>query len=119
MFVSITVCLAQVQPVDWAAAEASLQVDRNVKEVAWATPGTTAGLAVLEEFCSARLKNFDKHRNDPVINGLSNLSPWFHFGKESYLVAICFSLAMRYKISGQWTHWGQGYCRDCWRLAGQ
>ena len=103
---------------DWAAAEASLQVDRNVKEVAWATPGTTAGLAVLEEFCSTRLKNFDKHRNDPVINGLSNLSPWFHFGKEAYLVAIYFSLAMRYKISGQWTHWGQGYCRGCPYLGG-
>ena len=71
----------QVQPVDWASAEASLQVDCSVKEVAWATPGTTAGMAMLEEFCSKRLKNFDKCRNDPASNGLSNLSPWFHFGK--------------------------------------
>lgn len=73
---------AQVQPVDWTAAEASLQVDLSVKEVSWATPGTTAGLAMLEEFCSVRLKNFDKDRNNPVVNGLSNLSPWFHFGKK-------------------------------------
>ena len=73
--------IVQVRPVDWVAAEASLQVDRTVKEVAWATPGSAAGMAMLEEFCSKRLKNFDKHRNDPVINGLSNLSPWFHFGK--------------------------------------
>ena len=55
-----------------------------MKEVAWATPGTTAGMAMLEDFCSTRLKNFDKHRNDPVINGLSNLSPWFHFGKPIF-----------------------------------
>ena len=72
-----------MQPVDWVSAEASLEVDHSVKEVTWATPGTTAGMRMLEEFCSKRLKNFDKQRNDPVIDGLSNLSPWFHFG-ESY-----------------------------------
>ena len=72
---------SQLTPVDWEAAEASLEVDRNVKEVSWAMPGTAAGMAMLEEFCSKRLKNFDKQRNDPCVNGLSNLSPWLHFGE--------------------------------------
>ena len=70
-----------MEPVDWGKAEASLEVDRSVKEVAWAAPGTAAGMAMLHTFCSKKLKNFDKHRNDPSIDGLSNLSPWFHFGE--------------------------------------
>lgn len=77
--------LTQVKPADWAAAEASLEVDCSIKEVTWATAGTAGGLAMLEEFCSQRLKNFSKDRNDPAVNGLSNLSPWFHFG-EKYII---------------------------------
>ena len=71
-----------MKPVDWAAAEASLEIDHSVKEVSWAVPGTSAGMAMLEEFCTQRLKDFNKHRNDPSRNGLSNLSPWFHFGED-------------------------------------
>lgn len=76
-------------PVDWEAAEASLEVDRSVKEVSWATPGTAAGMATLEEFCLQRLRKFDKQRNDPCVNGLSNLSPWLHFGKHCYNYFAC------------------------------
>lgn len=74
-----------MKPADWVAAEASLEVDHTVKEVTWATAGTTGGLAMLEEFCSQRLKNFGKDRNDPAANGLSNLSPWFHFGEKDII----------------------------------
>ena len=69
------------QPIDWSAAFQSLEVDKSIKEVDWATPGTVAGLQMLEEFCEKRLKSFSALRNDPNANGLSNLSPWFHFGK--------------------------------------
>ena len=70
------------QPNDWTAALDSLQVDRNVPEVDWATPGSKAGLLMLEDFCQNRLKYFDGYRNDPTKSALSNLSPWFHFGKN-------------------------------------
>ena len=69
------------QCVDWTAADSSLQVDRTVGEVPWATPGYKAGMTVLEEFCTTRLRDFHSGRNDPNLNALSNLSPWFHFGK--------------------------------------
>ena len=69
-----------VQSVDWVAAEKSLQVDRTVKEVDWAVPGTKAGAAMLEEFIRRRLKLFGEKRNDPNVDALSNLSPWIHFG---------------------------------------
>ena len=52
----------------------------TVGPVDWAKPGASAGLAMLEEFCSKRLKLFGTKRSDPAINALSNLSPWFHFG---------------------------------------
>lgn len=44
-------------------------------------PGSKAGLARLEEFCSKRLKQFASNRNDPTTNSLSGLSPWLHFGE--------------------------------------
>ena len=44
-------------------------------------PGSKAGLAKLEEFCSKRLKQFAANRNDPTADSLSGLSPWLHFGE--------------------------------------
>nr|XP_009680451.1 PREDICTED: deoxyribodipyrimidine photo-lyase-like isoform X1 [Struthio camelus australis] len=76
------------EPVAWEACYSSLQVDRTVKEVEWATPGTAAGLAVLQSFIAERLESFGSHRNDPNKAALSNLSPWFHFGQVSTQRAI-------------------------------
>ncbi|XP_029472371.1 LOW QUALITY PROTEIN: deoxyribodipyrimidine photo-lyase-like [Rhinatrema bivittatum] len=75
-------------PVDWDACCASLQVDRSVREVDWATPGTAAGLSVLQSFIGERLKFFCTDRNDPNKAALSNLSPWFHFGQVSVQRAV-------------------------------
>ncbi|KFQ05356.1 Deoxyribodipyrimidine photo-lyase, partial [Haliaeetus albicilla] len=76
------------EPIAWEACYSSLQVDRTVKEVEWATPGTAAGLAMLQSFIAERLKSFGSHRNDPNKAALSNLSPWFHFGQVSTQRAI-------------------------------
>uniref|UniRef100_A0A8D2ISD6 Deoxyribodipyrimidine photo-lyase n=2 Tax=Varanus komodoensis TaxID=61221 RepID=A0A8D2ISD6_VARKO len=78
----------QAEPIDWEACRASLEVDRSVKEVAWATPGTAAGLLVLEQFIQERLRFFGTDRNNPNRAALSNLSPWFHFGQVSVQRAI-------------------------------
>lgn len=78
-------CLVTAQPIAWEACYSSLEVDRTVKEVEWATPGTAAGLAVLQSFIRKRLKYFGSHRNDPNKAALSNLSPWFHFGEYPWL----------------------------------
>nr|XP_032801147.1 deoxyribodipyrimidine photo-lyase-like isoform X2 [Petromyzon marinus] len=68
---------------DWEAAWQSLEVDRSVGEVAWAQPGTSAGLEMLNSFINERLKLFSTDRNNPNSNALSNLSPWIHFGQIS------------------------------------
>lgn len=70
-------------PVDWEKVYSTLQVDTSVPPVSWATPGTKAGMRVLEEFCRKRLALYDPKRNDPNEDALSNLSPWLHFGQVS------------------------------------
>ncbi|ELT97477.1 hypothetical protein CAPTEDRAFT_152478 [Capitella teleta] len=85
--------------VDWIEAEKSLEVDRSVKEVDWATPGTTAGLKNLESFIQKRLGNFDADRNNPNKNALSNMSPWFHFGHVAPQRAMLMVNEMKTKYS--------------------
>lgn len=69
--------------IDWEAAEETLVVDRSVGPVSNITPGYKAAVSVLQEFCNKRIKLFGSKRNDPTINALSNLSPYFHFGENS------------------------------------
>ncbi|XP_025058533.1 deoxyribodipyrimidine photo-lyase-like [Alligator sinensis] len=79
---------APAQPIDWDACYAGLEVDRTVPEVKWATPGTAAGLAVLQAFVARRLPGYSEYRNNPNKAALSNLSPWFHFGQVSVQRAV-------------------------------
>lgn len=78
--------------IDWEAAEKSLQVDRSVGPVSTFTPGYNAGVSVLEQFCNKRIKIFGTKRNDPTVNALSNLSPYFHFGKYNKIKGgqVCY-----------------------------
>merc|ERR1712048_10230 len=46
-------------------------------------PGTDAGLSMLHHFIYKKLKIFDKDRNNPCMDALSNLSPFYHFGQVS------------------------------------
>lgn len=67
--------------VNWQEALETLDVDETVGAVKWAKPGYEAGIGMLQSFIEKRLKIFGSKRNDPTIDALSNLSPWFHFGK--------------------------------------
>lgn len=80
---------------DWTAARNSLQVNMEVAEVEWATPGSEAGLKMLFEFCNNRLRDYYEIRNDPMHDGLSNISPWLHFGQVS--AQRCILEVSRYK----------------------
>ncbi|GLH01467.1 CSON006582 protein [Gryllus bimaculatus] len=81
--------------IDWVAANKTLEIDKTVLPVKWATPGTTAGFKTLVSFCEKRLKKFSEKRNDPTQDALSNLSPWFHFGQIS--VQRCILKVKEYK----------------------
>lgn len=69
--------------VEWKQAYASLKCDMTIDEVPDVRPGYKAACAQLEDFCTKRIKLFSEKRNDPTINALSGLSPWFHFGQIS------------------------------------
>lgn len=60
----------------------SLKVDMSVKPVEWA-PGYESAMNVLSSFINSRLKIYNEKRNDPMVDGQSNLSPWLHFGQIS------------------------------------
>lgn len=64
---------------DWIGCWDHVKID-ELSEIEWATPGYKGGIKQLEIFCLKRLKNYATKRNDPVLNAISDLSPWFHFG---------------------------------------
>ncbi|XP_067630161.1 deoxyribodipyrimidine photo-lyase [Eurosta solidaginis] len=87
--------MADYKLVNWKAAEEFLECDRSVDAVDWAMPGYNAGIAQLQSFCAKRLRIFSDKRNDPTVNALSGLSPWFHFGHISVQRSVLE--VMRYK----------------------
>lgn len=68
---------------NWQEALSSLKVDTNVKPVEWLEPGETGARQTLDSFISRKLENYAQNRNNPVLDSLSNLSPYLHFGQIS------------------------------------
>lgn len=67
--------------IDWNEAFDFIDIDETVGECAWARPGYEAAVEQLQSFCENRLSKFDSKRNDPLVDALSNLAPWFNFGE--------------------------------------
>jgi deoxyribodipyrimidine photo-lyase len=65
---------------NWQKVFNTLDIDNSVKPVDWILPGEMAAKKMLKQFISKKLKNYDQSRNDPSLNGQSNLSPYLHFG---------------------------------------
>lgn len=55
--------------------------NRSVGEVKSLKPGEQAARRVFADFFSRRLSSYAADRNNPCMNGQSNLSPYFHFGQ--------------------------------------
>nr|HPR66291.1 deoxyribodipyrimidine photo-lyase [Methanothrix sp.] len=68
---------------DWDRIRRDLEVDRAVSEVDWIAPGARAARGALRRFIEEKLSAYDRDRNDPSIDGQSNLSPYLHFGMIS------------------------------------
>lgn len=67
--------------IDWGKIYSSLKVNKEIKEIDWALPGQSSGHKMLEDFLFHRFDNYSSLRNDPSVNGQSNLSPYLHFGQ--------------------------------------
>jgi deoxyribodipyrimidine photo-lyase len=73
----------KVRGTNWEKAERSLKIDRSVPEVGWLVPGEKAGAVTLHRFLTKKLVAYGSKRNDPNEDGVSNLSPYLHFGQIS------------------------------------
>jgi len=62
-----------------------LGVDRSVGTVEGFRGGTSRANERLDAFIRGKLDRYQELRNDPTVNGLSNLSPYLHFGQISPL----------------------------------
>ncbi|VDL14025.1 unnamed protein product [Hymenolepis diminuta] len=77
-------CVKQTGPVNWSKIKEFLnsRVIETVEAVDKYKGGSKAGFFQLYTFLHNRLSSYGKDRNDPTKDALSNLSPWFHFGKS-------------------------------------
>lgn len=71
------------ESIDWDAALRSLPIDRSVAPIDWAEPGEQAACGALTRFIARKLPGYDDNRNDPSLDGQSDLSPYIHFGQLS------------------------------------
>lgn len=69
--------------IDWDNLYRLLKVDFSIKPVKSFIPGGEAASNLLKSFVETKLEIYKRDRNDPNKNGLSNLSPYLHFGQIS------------------------------------
>jgi len=67
---------------DWGAAERSIRADA-LPQAGWMEPGEKAAGEGLAYFLKEKLSRYGAERNDPTLDGQSNLSPYLHFGQIS------------------------------------
>ena len=68
------------KPIDWDTVNKKLKIDRTVGEADWIKPGEREGRRMMSSFLNHRLKGYGDSRNNPTLDGQSNLSPYLHFG---------------------------------------
>jgi len=68
--------------IDWGKVINDLKIDFTVKTLDWILPGEKEALDSLNNL-NKRLIHYDAQRNDPNLNKLSNMSPYFHYGHLS------------------------------------
>jgi deoxyribodipyrimidine photo-lyase len=104
-------------------AVSALNIYHTVKPVASFHGGTGEAIKRLEEFISNKLYRYADLRNDPNEDGLSNLSPYLHFGQISPLYvflqisrhggpdcdAFLEELVIRRELGVNFVHYNQQY----------
>jgi deoxyribodipyrimidine photo-lyase len=66
---------------DWSGIISSLKVDKSIAEISWLKPGEDEAIKILQKFIDVKFADYPVRRNDPVLDGTSDLSPYFHFGQ--------------------------------------
>jgi deoxyribodipyrimidine photo-lyase len=66
-------------PVDWQGIYNYVS-DHSSREVDWLMPGEAAAMEKALRFIKEGLPDYNRKRNDPNLDGQSNISPYLHFG---------------------------------------
>lgn len=66
-------------PTEWPQIR-DYVTDHSVKEIDWLKPGEAAAMAQVRSFLKKGLQSYSQKRNDPNLDGQSNISPYLHFG---------------------------------------
>lgn len=74
-----------INKTNWDYIYENLKVDKSIKPTKFFYPGEAKAKEVLFDFINYKLKFYNQNRNNPNIDGLSNLSPYLHFGMVSPL----------------------------------
>jgi deoxyribodipyrimidine photo-lyase len=69
--------------VNWVKLRNFVSEDNPIYTFDWITPGEDQARGVLKLFVEEKLRNYNKERNDPNLNSVSDLSPYLHFGQIS------------------------------------
>ncbi len=72
-----------IQDIDLAISR--LEIDRTAGRSAFFTGGASQARKLLRNFVRNKLDHYPEWKNDPTLDGLSNLSPYLHFGQISPL----------------------------------
>ncbi len=67
----------------WRGLRGELRVDRSDEAVTSFESGEKAAARMLRRFVDRKLSAYDDSRNDPTLEGQSDLSPYLHFGQIS------------------------------------
>lgn len=70
---------------DLEKALSKLKLDRSVGKASGFAGGTSQAKKLLRHFIKHKLDKYDRLRNDPKLDYLSNMSPYLHFGQISPL----------------------------------
>ena len=68
---------------DFPELVASCRIDHGVAPVPHTRGGSQAGYARWQAFREKGLRSYHRHRNDPLKDGVSRLSPYLHYGHVS------------------------------------
>ena len=68
-----------VEEIFWEKVLKSMNLDESVDSVDWIDPGEKSAQELLKKIRSS-LVNYNEQRNDPNLDKLSNMSPFFHYG---------------------------------------
>ena len=67
---------------NWNEVIDNLKIDRTVESVSWINPGEHSAFKRLS-YLKSNMTNYSLDRNNPTLDKLSNLSPYFHYGHIS------------------------------------